>query len=116
MRRAVPAVNCMNLVKLSVLWFPGHKFGPMLLEFALNLGQNLRMLLGDIDLLAGIASQIEQQRWVVLLEFHRVTRRRIAGGRLKMGFESAFANGEQLIPTIINDRIARGLPRAEENR
>src|SRR5436309_8327029 len=39
----------------SVLRFAGHKVGLVLFEFVLNLRQNLRMILSDINFFTGIA-------------------------------------------------------------
>src|ERR1017187_4456464 len=51
----------------SILPFPGHQGGAVILQLALNVGDDLGVLGAKVKAFAGIIRQVKQQRRVVLL-------------------------------------------------
>src|SRR5262249_30039988 len=98
-----------------VLRFAGTQAGPMLLQFPLNLDDDLGVIGRHVDLLSGVHVEVEEERRVVLFKGQRNAGSGVTRRRLKMRFEWAFTDGKQLVAAIIDQGIPLAWSGSEQN-
>jgi hypothetical protein len=80
------------------LRFAGHQTGAMLFQFALDLGEDFRMIFRDVDFFTWVLGEVKQERWIMFFECDWRSRAGLEPPR-HQGFASRFCPASGRVPS-----------------
>src|SRR5438105_1820981 len=92
-----PRLVCSSMdyvIHFSVLRLARDQRGPMFLQLPLDISDHIWMLFAHVHSFARVLPNVEQKWWIVFLERHRRSRRRVTGRGQEMRLKRPLANSK----------------------